>query len=294
MTAVPPSTPPPPGVPPPPPGVPPPPPPGVPPPPPPGVPPPPPPGVPPPPPPPPGVPPAVPPSGVPGAKPGLSTGAKIAIGCGILAVLALIVIATCTMFVGKRLKDAGESMQGAVEKQEEAQKKVEAVEREHPFTPPPDGILSEGRVETFFAVTDDAYGKMKDWMEDMEKRGQRVDQAGGQAGFRDVAAGLRGFADARVALAEAFEDHDMGPSEYVWTGFRLTQAYDARGSGGNAGVPAQNLELAAKYADRLAELKQGEDGKGGKGAVLGLAFTLYPRADALLPPGADTLMRPPE
>jgi hypothetical protein len=192
------------------------------------------------------------------------------------------------MFVGKKLKDVGES----VEDQQKAQETVAELEREHPFTPPADGTLDEDQVQKFFAVTDDAWGKMKDWIEDMEKRGQRIDQSKGQAGFGDAVAGFKGLAQARTALAEAFEDHDMPPSAYVWTGWHLIQAHDAQGAGSASGVPQANLDLAQKYSDRIAELKD-EDGKTGKAAVLGLAFTLYPRPDLMLPSGMDTLMRVP-
>ncbi len=252
----------------------------------------PPPSTPPPPPPPPAAPP---PGAVPGAPPppkqALSTGAKIAIGCGIFAALVLIVMVTCSLIVGKKLKDVGESMQAGVEDQEAAQKKVEALEQQHPFTPPADGSLDEGQVETFFAVTDEAWGDMKSWIEDMQARGERIDEKSGAAGLGDAVAGVKGYANARVALADAFADHDMTPSAYVWTGLRLMEAHGALSSE-SPGVPQKNVDIARKYADQIAALNE-EGQKTGKGVVLSLAFTLYPRADLMLPPGLDTLMQVP-
>ena len=205
---------------------------------------------------------------------GLSTGVKIAIGCGVLAVFAMIVIATCFTYAGKKVMDLGETMKAGAEDQAKAQEKVAALEREQPFTPPADGTLDEHQVEKFFAVTDDAWGDMHDWVAEMEKRGRGVDASGGQAGIGDAVAGLRGFAQARVALADAFVEHDMTPSAYVWTGFRLLQARDAQNAGAAAGVPQKNLDLAATYSDKIAELTQSDGDRMGKAAVLSLAFTL--------------------
>ncbi len=226
---------------------------------------------------------------------GLSTGVKIAIGCAILALLVMIITVTCFTYGVKKLKDVGESMETSVGEQQEVQEKVAELEREHPLTPPADGTLEEDQVEKFLAVTDDAWGKMQDWVAEMEKRGQKIDASGGQARFGDAVAGFRGFAQARVALAQAFADHDMPPSAYVWTGFRLLQAHDAQAAGAASGVPQKNLDLVAKYSDRIAELQEKNGGRIGKAAVLSLAFTLYPRADLMIPPGMpgmDSLKTP--
>ncbi|HEY7460732.1 MAG TPA: hypothetical protein VIC59_02500 [Gemmatimonadota bacterium] len=241
-------------------------------------------------------PPAAPPPGaVPGAPPppkqGLSNAVKLAIGCGIIALLALIVMFTCGIFLKKKLGDVGESVKAGVEDQEAAEKKVAALEQQHPFTPPADGTLDEGQVETFFAVTDEAWGKMKSWIEDMQARGERIDEKSGAAGLGDAVAGVKGYANARVALADAFADHDMSPSAYMWTGLRLMEAHSALASQ-SPGVPQKNLDIARKYADQIAALKE-EGQKTGKGAVLSVAFTLYPRADVMMPPGLDTLMQVP-
>jgi hypothetical protein len=206
----------------------------------------------------------------------------------------MILVVTCFTYAGKKI---GESVKAGTEDQARAQEKVAELEREHPFTPPADGTLDEDQVETFFAVTDDAWEKMHDWVQDMEKRGRSVDSSGRSAGIGDAVAGLRGFGQARVALADAFVEHDMSPSAYVWTGFRLMQARDTRKAGTEAGVPQKNLDLAEKYADRIDELSESDGNRLGKAAVLSLAFTLYPRADALLPPGMpgmDSLMKLPQ
>jgi hypothetical protein len=245
--------------------------------------------------PPPPVPPSYPPSGVPpaGAPPpgrGMSTGVKIAIGCGAALLLVLILMFACFGLAGRFVSHKARDFSSAMEDQQKAQEKVEELEREHPFTPPADGTLDEGQVEKFFAVTDDAWDKMKDWIHDMQERGERIEARKGEAGFRDAVAGMQGLGRARVAIAEALDDHDMAPGAYVWTGFRLIQAHDAQASGSPSGVPEKNLEIARKYSDRVAELKEENGKKEGKAAVLGLAFTLFPRADLMMPAGMDTLV----
>ena len=239
------------------------------------------------PPPPPGAPPPPPYAEPPPPRQGLSTGVKIAIGCGAVLLLALILVFACFGIVAKKAGDRAEDFGAAMEDQEEASRKAEELEREHPFAPPADGELDEELVGKFFAVTDDAWDDIRDWAEEMEERGQAVEERGGDAGFGDVMAGVGGMGRARLAIVEALDAEDMAPGAYVWTGSRLLQAYDARESGPVAGIPEKNIELARKNAGRIAELQEDEEGGANKGAVLGLALMLFPRADAFVPPGVE-------
>jgi molybdopterin converting factor small subunit len=236
-----------------------------------------------PPPPPPGAP--IPPPGTPPPKNGVSTGKKIAIGCGVVLLLVLILLFACFSFLGKKVGDLEETL----EDQEKAGETVQELEREYPFTPPPDGTLDEDQVDAFFAVTDDVWDEIESWVRDMEERGTRVEESESEAGFGDAMAGMRGMGSARVAFVEALDEHDMAPSAYVWTGFTLLQAHDALASGAaSPGVPEKNLELARKHARRLAELEEEEGDEADKGSVLALAFVFFPRMDVLLPAGFDT------
>jgi hypothetical protein len=240
--------------------------------------------------------PSVPPSRDPAAgappKKGMSTGAKVAIGCGILAVLVIVVLVVMTVAGGMFLKDKADDMAGGLEAQQEASERVQALERDHPFTPPSDGVVAENRAETFVAVTDDAWGAMRESMEEVAERGEDIEQEGGAAGFGDAMAGLQALGQSRVALADALDEHEMPASEYLWTGLALMRAYELLETPtAQSGVPPENLELANRYRDELAEIaEEDEDGRPDKSVVLGMAWT-WAMSEGVLPEtmGWDTL-----
>lgn len=207
-------------------------------------------------------------------KQGMSTGVKVAIGCGILLALVVIGIVVATVAGGLFLKNKAEDFSGGLEEQERASTMVAELEEEHPFTPPADGAVDGGRAETFFEVTDDAWESMQEWVEEMESRGQDIEERGGEAGFGDAMAGMRGLGGARVAVAEALADHEMPASEYLWTGLSLIRAYEGLDQPAEeTGVPPANLELAAEHRAELEELASGDQAGSDKSAVLGIAWT---------------------
>jgi len=231
------------------------------------------------------------PSATPPPKKGMSTGAKVAIGCGILALLAIIGVVVAIVAGGIFVSRKADDITGGLEAQQEASEAVQELEREHPFTPPSDGVVRSDRVETFFAVTDDAWEAMREWVDDMRERGEEIDSRGGEAGFGDAMAGLQGLGRSRVALSEALEGHDMPVSEYIWTGMALAHAYAALDQPAEtSGVPAENLELAGEHRERLAEMADDGENAEGRGVVLAIAWTLATSEGITNTiPGLDTL-----
>ncbi|HEX9640841.1 MAG TPA: hypothetical protein VGB13_05970, partial [Candidatus Krumholzibacteria bacterium] len=109
----------------------------------------------------------------------MSTGTKIAIGCGILAVVAIVAVIVAIVAGGMFVSKKANEFAGGMEAQQEASETIQQLESEHPFTPPQDGIVDGDRAEKFFAVTDDAWEGMQDWVEDMEDRSDDIDNRGG-------------------------------------------------------------------------------------------------------------------
>ena len=217
------------------------------------------------------TPPTPPPPAAPPPPPdrGMSTGAKVAIGCGIVALLGIVIVVFGMMTCWRKATELG----GGLEAQQEASEKIGELEREHPFSPPDDGVVEADRADRFFAVTDDAWEEMQDWVEDMRDRDENIERRGGDAGLGDAMAGFQGLGRSRVALAEALADHDMPVSEYLWTGMALTQAYASLDQPtGTSGIPQENLDLAADNRDRLAEISEGGDDS--RAVVLAIAWTL--------------------
>lgn len=231
------------------------------------------------------------PSATPPPNKGMSTGAKVAIGCGILALLAIIGVVVAIVAGGIFVSRKADDITGGLEAQQEASEAVQELEREHPFTPPSDGVVRSDRAETFFAVTDDAWEAMREWVDDMRERGEEIDSRGGEAGFGDAMAGLQGLGRSRVALSEALEGHDMAVSEYIWTGMALAHAYAALDQPAEtSGVPAENLALAGEHRERLAEMADDGGNAEGRGVVLAIAWTLATTEGITNTiPGLDTL-----
>ena len=222
-------------------------------------------------------------------KRGMSTGAKVAIGCGILTVIAIVVVIVAIVAGGMFVSKKANEFTGGMEAQQEASERIQELEREHPFTPPQDGIVTGDRADRFFAVTDDAWEGMQEWVEEMRERGEDIEDRGGEAGLGDAMAGLQGLGRSRVALAEALADHDMPVSEYLWTGMALSHAYASIDQpAGSSGVPTENVELARENRERLAELAEGSEDS--KAVVLAIAWTLATSEGVTSSiPGLDTL-----
>lgn len=201
---------------------------------------------------------------------GLPTGLKILFGCLGVVALGLIVLAVAVGVGGFALKRGIESTVGGLAEHREATDAMERLEREHPFEVPTNGVVAEGRLRRFLAVTDRAWAGMRPWAEEIRDLRARS-EAGEQPRLRDAATGARavgGIARSRVALAEALEAEGMSLGEYAWTGLTLSRAADAERGGPSSNVPEENRRLAARYASELAPLED-EDGPG---LVLAVAF----------------------
>lgn len=228
-----------------------------------------------------------------GAPPrkGLSTAVKVAIGCGIVALLAIVALIAAGVAGGLFLNRKADEFQGGLDAQTEASETIRELESEHGFRPPADGIVGESRAERFFEVTDETWDEIAEDAEDLARRDADIDRRGGEAGMGDAIAGFRGLHRSRVALAEALADNDMPLSEFLWTGFSLTRAYEELDRpSAESGVPQENLELAARHRAELARLAETHEEEIGKGMVLGVAFSWAVSEGNLEALGLDTLM----
>lgn len=211
------------------------------------------------------------------AKSGMSTGKKVAIGCGVLVLLAVLAVGAAVTVGGLFLKDRAETFVEGIEEQGRAQEEagaiVEELRAEYPFDPPEDGVVGQDRARRFLAVTDEAWGELEAWADDLDALEERME---GRESPRvsDIMAGMENMgrlARSRLVLAQAMEEHDMPPEEYIWTGLALSRAYENLDSGSSdPGVPEQNMDVARRHREELAEIVE-ETGDTDRGAVLGLA-----------------------
>lgn len=208
-------------------------------------------------------------------KKGLSTGAKVLIGCLGVTVLAVVVLVAAIGIGGLALRDRFQDFAGDMEEQQQASQAMERLADEHPFTPPEDGVVTEDQLDSFVAVTEEAWEDIRPWAEDLQQLARRTQGSEGAAqGLREMAGGLQaigGFARARVQLAEALEEEEMSAGEYIWTGLNLHRAMEGlEGERSTESVPEENLRLVERHRDRLPSFED-EDGEAGPGLVLAVA-----------------------
>lgn len=206
------------------------------------------------------------------APPRLPGGVKVLIGCLAVLGIGFVAVAAALGVGGFALSRGIRSAVGGVEEHAEAGRTLDRLEREHPFTVPGDGTLTEPGIERFAAVTARAWERMRGWAEELEALDARR-EADRAPGLRDAIGGVRavgGFARSRVELARALDAEGVSLSEYVWTGNALRLA-----AAGGESVPAANMELARRHARDLPDF-EGDDP--GPALVLWMAM-LWARAD---------------
>lgn len=210
-------------------------------------------------------------SGPPGGTPekkGMSGGVKVLIGCAVLVVLVGVAGAV-TIGVGARfISQKAHVFVGSAERHAEATETLQRLHARYPFQRPEDHVVRPERARAFFSVTDQAWDQARPSWEELKRRAERAEDRG-RAGIGDVMAGLSGFHELTMALAEALEAQDMSPAEYVWTGLALREAYDAIGARDAPDwLPAPNVELARQHHRQLAALADDDE----RGLVMAFAM----------------------
>src|SRR5690606_14359979 len=103
---------------------------------------------------------------------------------------------------------------------EAVEKRFAQLEAAYFFEPPADGVMPRRRVRAFFQVMDA--------MAVPRNRGRQTEPTDD---------------DAREQLAAALEQVEMSPSELVWLGNALFEAWRKRTRGASTAVPVENLRL---------------------------------------------------
>ncbi len=206
--------------------------------------------------------PAVPDGAPSGARPRLPGGVKVLIGCLGLLGIGFVVAAALLGVGGFALKRGLESAAGSIDEHREAGEILTRLEREHPFSVPDDGALSDASVARFLAVTEQAWEGMRPWVEEIAAIDER--RAQGTPRLRDALGGVKalgGVARSRVELARALDAEAVSLGEYVWTGTALQRALEVLEGGRPAAtVPERNVALAREYAATLPDLPRDDPG----------------------------------
>ncbi len=180
----------------------------------------------------------------------MKTGSKVAVG-----VLAALVMLCAASGVALFVSGAGQKIRGfatgLVQVAGEA-KGLEALSREHPFSPPANGEVSEARLEAYIRVCQELKpesDKYETWFRAHEHQGR------GQGNFGEAGEAVGLVGQVMKAMATALESQSMGPQEFHWIRRAMRKAQrDTAGRHGSA------LEREMLDALQRAAIAPGLDG----------------------------------
>jgi hypothetical protein len=143
----------------------------------------------------------------------MSTGVKVAlIGCGVLFVVVIVAFGVggyfVKRFVGEGI-DAVKNVAGSDDS--EYGKKVAELQKEYPFNPSSDGVITDDQLQRFLNVRKALYGVYQNHAAELEKLKNSSNP--------DFGSAIKGFSmikDLRVAQAQALQEQHMSPDEYKY------------------------------------------------------------------------------
>ncbi len=179
----------------------------------------------------------------------MRTGTKIAVTVlGILLVLCL--LSALGFFLG----GTGQKILGLTKKVGQfvgTAKEFEALEKAHPFTPPPDGTLAEDRLLAYLEVCE-AVGpearRYAEWIRSHQESGKQEEGLGVAVEAMDLVKGLMGD------FLRQLRAHAMGPKEYRYIQQATEEALRELGEGPATALD-RDLLSALEGASRLEGLR---------------------------------------
>src|SRR5262245_18039552 len=143
----------------------------------------------------------------------MTTGVKIAlIGCGVLFIGAIIAVGVVG-YLGKKFVSEGiDAVKNAAGTDDsEYGKKVAELQKEYPFNPPADGVITENQLQRFLNVRKALYGVYQNHSAELVKlkNSQNPD-------FGSVVKGFSMIKNLRATQAQALADQHMSPDEYKY------------------------------------------------------------------------------
>jgi hypothetical protein len=143
----------------------------------------------------------------------MSTGVKVAlIGCGLLFVIVIAAFGVGGFFAKKFIGEGIDAVKNAAGTDDsEYGKKVAELQKEYPFTPPSDGVITNHQLQRFLNVRKALYGVYHEHAAELEKLKNTSNP--------DLGSAVKGFSmikDLRSAQAKALAEQHMSPDEYKY------------------------------------------------------------------------------
>ena len=215
----------------------------------------------------------------------------VGIGCGTLVLLGMIGVGAGAFWLKRQVGDAVSNMAESGQKMQAMGQDLQALEKSHPFTPPPEGevlALSEERLLSYLAVRETAlpvYTEFQKQAEALEAQDENKDNPGLGAAMQ--AAGLLTELMTKVqgAYIEGLKKQGMSPREFrtitqtLYSSMVTGVVDQAQKAGAAARQEAlesvrEQMKDPSLTEEQLAEMKEheqalldsAEDPEGGEGA----------------------------
>lgn len=187
----------------------------------------------------------------------MNTAAKVAIGCVAavvgIGVLALVGVGVFGYWAAGKAKQAVHQMAGDQQKMAELQEKANA----HPFTPPPDGTITEPRLVAFLQVRKGVYDVYLKHKTEIDALAQKNNEHQGPS-LGDLTSGIGYINEARQARLQGLADVGMSETEYayyvsaVYTSMVGSEVSKATGGKKMSEAVSDSYKKAAQALDETA------------------------------------------
>ena len=129
----------------------------------------------------------------------------------VVGIVAAILLGLAVLF-GPRLYREGRQLVGPISDLARADEEMAAIDRELPFTPPADGVVSEARLEVFFQIRRELIPHYQRWREMREE----LERAGDRQSWRATKETLTAVRDVLSMQTTLLRQHGMSGTEFRW------------------------------------------------------------------------------
>lgn len=129
----------------------------------------------------------------------------------VVGVVAAILVGLAVLF-GPRLYREGRQLVGPITDLARAEKEMAALDRDLPFTPPADGMVSEARLQVFFQIRRDLVPHYQRW----EVLSREVEARGDSQSWSSAKEVLAAVRDVLAVQTALLRQHGMSAAEFRW------------------------------------------------------------------------------
>jgi hypothetical protein len=149
----------------------------------------------------------------------------VLIGCGALMIFSIIAIGVAFYFGKAWFTEKVKPLTEAADTEKEYTEKTESLRKEHPFSRPASGIISENQLQRFLEVRKSMYEVYKQHEAEFKKMEKQKEQ-----GFGALMKATDMIQDVKKAQVQAMEKQNMSPEEYSYIVEAVYKSWFAKGA----------------------------------------------------------------